>query len=1104
MQLGPEIFISTGMGVQVGVGIKTQRDITGTFGTGVSGLTNDATRITSTAKEKFQTSGNENISGTAGDVFLGGALNMLYAVTDVLLYNFDTCELEQSTTLMMQPDGLATTFIYTENHIAEVIIPELESIKNYYISKNQPDSAAWFDNQLSVWRQVIDSNHQNISEGNFIENKTFSSGIVYENSVQTTRSASHSFNFDFYLDYGVAVDIGASVGGIGIFGGVAVKGKSQWGSVVSNDTSKTTTIGYVLSDDDTGDSFTVDIKEDKVYGVPAFSLVAGRSSCPWEKGTLPREGVQLISNSYSQVVEESQKAVYVLQLGNTSQSNEPRTYHLVFDHTSNPDGAVITLGGSPMVGNVPYPYTIPAGQGINATVTVGKGPLASEFSGLKFTLKSPCDDQISDDVYLDALFYKNYTLTVAVNGSGTTNVPVGTQPCREGSVVVLYASPSEGNKFQKWIVGTDEFNSRAIQVTMDANKTATAYFVPDTSPQYSLQVSNVGNGTTIPPIGTHFFTQGSSVTLNAFPAIDNAFVKWVINSTEVTDYQTDIILTRNTTAVAYFIETHLLTVEVASGNGFTTPSAETHIYHHGSVIHLYASPSPGNLFDKWIINSIVYTTREVDITITSDLNAKAYFVPTTEDQDTLTVVVTGSGTTIPPAGQHYYKHGSTISLKAYPNAGMVFEKWIINSNETSDNPVLITFTGDVSVQAFFKDDPTNETTHQIRFIKGWSLFSVKNTPADSDLKAVFQPLISDGSLVKIQDETGNALEDLGFFGGWQNNIGNIRLTEGYKIKVTRDCRLILSGAPATYPFKIPLKAGWNIIGYPRLEEADALSVVRQLIDRGKLIKVQDETGNSIEDLGVFGSWQNNIGNFKHGEGYKIKVNASDTIILNESYPKSVAVVSGSVAPVHFHPVTEGNGVDHMNINLVRLPSKLIRPGDEIAVFDGDLCVGAIKFTVLSLQFKVHSLAASADDGDGRHGFTEGNPFTLKIWKAGMNTGYTLKPEIVKGTSTFLKHESVSVSLEKSAIPGIDEKPLAGDAEVKIYPNPTTGKLNIHCRSLSCQGMQVQVVNSVGQMIINRFIETDPGEIDLSGNTSGVYYIRITHNSAITTEKVLLR
>jgi hypothetical protein len=166
---------------------------------------------------------------------------------------------------------------------------------------------------------------------------------------------------------------------------------------------------------------------------------------------------------------------------------------------------------------------------------------------------------------------------------------------------------------------------------------------------------------------------------------------------------------------------------------------------------------------------------------------------------------------------------------------------------------------------------------------GWNIFSTNCLPAILDMKAIMQTLIDNGSLIKVQDENGNSLEDLGVFGGWKNNIGNISATEGYKIKVTRNCQLQITGSPVALPFDIPLKTGWNIIGYPRQSAANAMAVVQQLIDRKTLVKVQDELGNSIEDYGLFGGWKNYIGNFTPGEGYKVKVSAVENLSVAASY-----------------------------------------------------------------------------------------------------------------------------------------------------------------------------------------------------------------------------
>ena len=73
------------------------------------------------------------------------------------------------------------------------------------------------------------------------------------------------------------------------------------------------------------------------------------------------------------------------------------------------------------------------------------------------------------------------------------------------------------------------------------------------------------------------------------------------------------------------------------------------------------------------------------------------------------------------------------------------------------------------------------------------------------------------------------------------------------------------------------------MGYPNPQEHNGKAIIQQLIDGKTLIKVQDEAGNAIEDYGIFGGWQNNIGNFKPGKGYKIKVSSGDTLVIYKTY-----------------------------------------------------------------------------------------------------------------------------------------------------------------------------------------------------------------------------
>jgi hypothetical protein len=172
----------------------------------------------------------------------------------------------------------------------------------------------------------------------------------------------------------------------------------------------------------------------------------------------------------------------------------------------------------------------------------------------------------------------------------------------------------------------------------------------------------------------------------------------------------------------------------------------------------------------------------------------------------------------------------------------------------------------------------SELTQTIQFVKGNDLFSTYLIPTSPDLISVFKSLIDKKMLLKVQDEVGNTLV-YSSTTGWVNKIGLIQKTEGYLISLSSNCSLQITGQKINLPLEIPLRSGWNFISFPSMTALNALTAVQMLIDQNKLVKVQDELGNSIENLKRYGGWKNNIGNFVPGKAYKINVNSAATLTI---------------------------------------------------------------------------------------------------------------------------------------------------------------------------------------------------------------------------------
>lgn len=360
-----------------------------------------------TNTERFTTSNQEQITGEAGDVYLGAAMNLVYAQVDILEIGDSPCDLRKDVDLIMGNDGFATTFMYTEDHIREVLIPQLGGIRDFFAG-NQSDSAAIYDNQISVWQQILEQNAENKRMATFVENRSFSAGANYESSITSVAEQSVSLDVRLFMESSIVIGAGFEVLGSGASGEVETRMRFEMGTFATGTVLKEQTSGFELRDDDPGDFFSVDIKRDPVYATPVFDLVSGRSSCPWEAGTQPRETLQLQADSYTQSgIPADKSAVFELNLGNISQSDEVQTYLLRFLQASNPEGALVRIGGSEA--QAPIPYTIGLGQAAKATVSIAKGPRAQNYRDLQFVLSSGCDDDnIADTIALNVDFQSAY------------------------------------------------------------------------------------------------------------------------------------------------------------------------------------------------------------------------------------------------------------------------------------------------------------------------------------------------------------------------------------------------------------------------------------------------------------------------------------------------------------------------------------------------------------------------------------------------------------------------------------------------------------------------------------------------------------------------
>jgi hypothetical protein len=388
-------------------------------------------------------------------------------------------------------------------------------------------------------------------------------------------------------------------------------------------------------------------------------------------------------------------------------------------------------------------------------------------------------------------------------------------------------------------------------------------------------------------------------------------------------------------------------------------------------------------------------------------------------------------------------------------------------------------------------------TQDISLTTNWNIMSFAVEPDNMSMVSILNPLISGGTLVKVQDEKGNAIEKLPAPLGWVDNIGQMAISEGYKIKVTTNTTLSATGQQVTLPHNISLDLGWNIMGYPSMSSQPSMPAFDPLITNGSLLKVQDEQGNAIEKLPAPIGWIDNIHNLNPGDGYKVKTNINTSISINDAgkgeYQDEAAIMT---RPAHFKLTYSGNGLDHMNIYIQNptIGGVVLKAGDEIGVFDNDLCVGAA--TVEDPTLEYFSVIASMDDPltPQADGFTEGDRFELRLWDNQKGSEIkTREMKIVKGYRNLFEKLGTSVlTIDFEEV----QHSFLGDA----YPNPSTGMTTFTFHLAGECRTQLEIFNVMGELVkvlVNQNMPEGRHKVqwdNMSANGSkvkaGIYFYRL--------------
>jgi uncharacterized protein (TIGR02145 family) len=600
------------------------------------------------------------------------------------------------------------------------------------------------------------------------------------------------------------------------------------------------------------------------------------------------------------------------------------------------------------------------------------------------------------------------------------------------------------------------------------------------------------------------------IMLRATPSSE--FISWTING-DVVSNEPEFLFqmpTVDVTVTANFIGggTSLYPVILISNpvdGGTLTGNGN---YAEGQLVTISATPNDGYIFENWMHEGDeVSTSANFSFTMPAEeVTLTANFI--VGDTYTLTLIVEPEGTGF-VMGAGSYPAQEDVTISATPIDGYTFIDWRIDDVTISTDPVYI-FTmpeNDVTIVAHFEEEQV-PILQIIPLLSGWNIFSLYVTPNSLDLLDIVQPLINNSQLVKVQDQAGNAIEYIGE--QWINDIGNVDLGQGYKIRLNQNANLTLIGPYANGNATWNYYTGWNIGGYPLNYPTNALEASQEIINDGVLQKIQSQTGAAIEFLPGFG-WINSIGNFIPGQGYRVRVNADYSINKKDAEIESTSPkrYDGSV----FTPSWEGFGFDHHNIYIANatLNGEALPAGTQIGVFDGDLCVGILIVDVNTTT--PMRLVATQNDPltTSIDGFTTGNSMKFMLWDNRNGTfASELEVKAHEGYTTLFQTSGTSVVDLKATSAATDVITISDGSYLgNIFPNPLHDRTSISFYLSNEEDINISIYNLLGQKVSVLVegklseglhqIEWNPKKYNVP---QGIYVVRMETKGLIQSKRIV--
>jgi C1A family cysteine protease len=267
---------------------------------------------------------------------------------------------------------------------------------------------------------------------------------------------------------------------------------------------------------------------------------------------------------------------------------------------------------------------------------------------------------------------------------------------------------------------------------------------------------------------------------------------------------------------------------------------------------------------------------------------------------------------------------------------------------------------------------------------------------------------------------------------------------------------------------------------------------------GKLqIMILDDNWNVILNRAVNFTDQNiNIVGL-YAEGLNGGWNYFDKFSIKPWMPDNLA---------HFDPVYPTDSPYAIIINEAVVDSSLLVEGDEIAIYDGNVCVGAV---IVDTEWPLEMNVWEADSINP--GFTNGHMITAHIWSAQTNTEYMTDLTFDVGNGNFGSGNFSRVSIEGTTIVSVSGNANSMPGKYLLfqnYPNPFNPSTTIKYQIADYSFVTIRVYDILGEEITTLINDWKPAgnykiSFDANNLSSGIYIYQLRAGSYSETKKMLL-